>query len=851
MSPAAAVATAPSGQHAAPAAGDLRPESSAPSSARVAVTTQNAGSSASPSSASSSLWPPLVVAADLPSGAHPERCHSVCCSDSHVFVGGGSISGTICVWKIPPHALKAFAERMQDFEKALVAQKENGGPKPAFPTSLLPPTRGDESAWEFVGVFAQMALPVVQVKLNCTKDRLAAVTQAGICYIWDVSPAALASLSQRLPPQMSLAPFASLSSSSSLPSWLANVFATPAVSPTSGLAASPSSASPSLPASVSSLLRVTPKPLAVLGGADTPANVSCVEFLPDGVMVAAGSGLPLSVDVLGREKASAPRAPLGLYHCESGQRLAEFPSLLFSPSRSAHPSHASRAPLLLSSISTVAMDPHRFPQPLPSSQAASQPQGTPPSSARWIAAGDGACGCIALILIPDELMIHLRRQHEAHLHAWDQKETLRLSLKALRRRRDEAAAAAETACQEPQGDAGGGAQRPDGDVVAAEKDREKQRLKAAAEEAERAYQEARAKAAAGGESLKDKEGDEDGDDGKRPAPHVHPAFLQNLATVVVQLSEAAPVEMTSLAWRPRRQGHRGPLHLCVGCVDGFVRLVQLNPVLLPSSSAPAPLPTLQMRSIVLCKVASGTGVADVRSLLCLRPFSRRGHLTVAACNTFGFPSSFASAFCSSRADLSASLAAPLGGSAEKETEAGANSPADLYQVKCVTGLGEAGDEIASCVHAHSDFVCGVAASACGVFVVSLAADKSLCLYVRTEAAAEQLRREEARRILDEENKLKRAREEEEARKNGEEERRRAEAAEAERRRLEEEELAGAAGDQAMPYAERTEELAKSEEVAEKGAEATSAKKIKGSDCFSENEAQEPEAGDDDDLFGDE
>ncbi|KEP63504.1 UNVERIFIED_CONTAM: hypothetical protein HHA_312260 [Hammondia hammondi] len=680
-------------------------------------------SSASVASGASSACslPALVLASSLPAAAHLERCYSVCCTDTHVFVGGGSISGFVCVWKLPGDLLSEFAAQQSERDRGTEAA-------PLHASAVH--TRGKEKSaeWEFVGVLGSMVSPVVQLKLNSTRERLAAVTQSSIGYIWDVSPSALSSLSAlSASANVTLSSFTSLTSCSSLPSWLADVFAgDPAQS------SSPPSQPTALPASVSHLLRVGPKPVAVLGGSESPANVACVEFLPDGATLAAGSSVPLSVDQVGREDAAC-RAPLSLYHCESGQRIAEFPGFVFSGKKT---THAPRAPLLLSSIATVAMDPHKFLPPLPTGSSTSR------ATSRWLAAGDAVCGCVALLLLPDGLLMQLRRQHESLLHAWNEKETRRLVLHQLRRRRDEASLAAAAQREAAPADAEPG-----------EKER-LQNLEEAAADAGKAYQAALAEAAAAGDDVQDRDEEDENFEERNPMPFVQPVLL-NLPTVVAQLSEAAPVEMTSLAWRPRRQGHRGSLHLYVACTDGFVRIIQLNPVAVHASSQH----TLQVRSTVLCKVASGTCAGDVRSLICLRPYSRRGHLTVAACNAFDF-TSFAS-FASALPALSDAPPDPRDGA---ESSSKANGSSAFYQVRVVEGLGEAGDEIAACVHCHADFICGVAASPSGLVVVSLAADKRLTVYLRSEAAQDRLKKDE----------------EEKKRREAEEERRRREAEEAQR-----------------------------------------------------------------------
>ncbi|CBZ55159.1 conserved hypothetical protein [Neospora caninum Liverpool] len=671
MTPAATVA-AEGGQPASQAA-----ELSRQREKNLSPDSATASQHASPASVASSL-PALVRASLLPSGAHLERCYSVCCTDTHVFVGGGSIAGVVCVWKLPGDLLRAFAAQHGDGDT---------GEATRFPAK--DGQTPDRAEWEFVGVLGPMVSPVVQLKLNSTRERLAAATQTAIGYIWDVSPAALASLSQlTASAHLSLSVFASLTSPSSVPSWLGDVFA---ADPS---AASNSSLSPTaLPPAISDLLRLGPKPVAVLGGAESPANVTCVEFLPDGCTLAAGSGLPLSVDQVGREDCVS-KAPLGIYHCESGHRLAEFPAFVFSPDKKA--SHAARAPLLLSSIATVAMDPHKFlPPPLPSTSSSSSSSA---ASSRWLAAGDAVCGCTALVLLPDGLLMQLRRQHESLLHAWNQKETRRLALLRLRRRRDEALASAAQ-CTEAAGD----------DANSAEAGQRMQREQDAAD-AEKAYQTALAEAEAAGDTVKDRDEEDETLDERKPMPPVQPALL-HLPTVVAQLSEAAPAE--------------------------------LNPVPLHTSSQH----TLHVRSIVLCKVASGSSSADVRSLVCLRPYSRRGHVTVAACNAFDFPSfaSFASLDPSGFAAAFPGIESGKDASEERSKADETAATASSYQVRYVEGLGEAGDEIATCIHTHADFICGVAASPSGLLVVSLAADKSLVVYIRSEAARERLKKEEEER----------------------------------------------------------------------------------------------------------
>ncbi|KFG50270.1 hypothetical protein TGP89_312260 [Toxoplasma gondii p89] len=724
--------------------------SASASSASVASASVASASSASVASGASSACsvPALVLASLLPAAAHLERCYSVCCTDTHVFVGGGSISGFVCVWKLPGDLLSEFVAQQSDGDRGTEAA-------PLHARAVH--TRGKEKSaeWQFVGVLGSMVSPVVQLKLNSTRERLAAVTQSSIGYIWDVSPAALSSLSAlSASANVALSSFESLTSCSSLPSWLADVFAGDSAQSSSP----PTQSKTALPASVSHLLHAGPKPVAVLGGSESPANVACVEFLPDGAMLAAGSSVPLSVDQVGREGAAC-RAPLSLYHCESGQRIAEFPGFVFSGKKT---SHAPRAPLLLSSIAAVAMDPHKFVPPLPTDASTSR------SASRWLAAGDAVCGCVALLLLPDGLLMQLRRQHESLLHAWNEKETRRLGLHQLRRRRDEASLAAAAQRESTPADAEPG-----------EKER-MQKLEEAAAEAEKAYQAALAEAAAAGDDVKDRDEEDENFDERNPMPFVQPVLL-NLPTVVAQLSEAAPVEMTSLAWRPRRQGHRGSLHLYVACTDGFVRILQLNPVAMDASSQH----TLQVRSTVLCKVASGTCAGDVRSLICLRPYSRRGHLTVAACNAFDF-TSFAS-FASALPALSDAPPDPQDGAESSSKDNGSSA---FYQVRVVEGLGEAGDEIAACIHCHADFICGVAASPSGVVVVSLAADKRLAVYLRSEAVQDRLKKdeEEKKRREAEEKRRREAEEEEKRRREAEEEeKRRREAEEEEKRRREAEE----------------------------------------------------------------
>ncbi|KFH17914.1 hypothetical protein TGMAS_312260B [Toxoplasma gondii MAS] len=176
---------------------------------------------------------------------------------------------------------------------------------------------------------------------------------------------------------------------------------------------------------------------------------------------------------------------------------------------------------------------------------------------------------------------------------------------------------------------------------------------------------------------------------------------------------------------------------------------------------------------------------DVRSLICLRPYSRRGHLTVAACNAFDF-TSFAS-FASALPALSDAPPDPQDGAESSSKDNGSSA---FYQVRVVEGLGEAGDEIAACIHCHADFICGVAASPSGVVVVSLAADKRLAVYLRSEAVQDRLKKdeEEKKRREAEEKRRREAEEEEKRRREAEEEeKRRREAEEEEKRRREAEE----------------------------------------------------------------
>ncbi|CDJ45245.1 hypothetical protein ETH_00028035 [Eimeria tenella] len=129
-----------------------------PSPRPDAFTGSPAGKASSSSSSSSS--PPsslLQRVGFIEKQAHARSSSCCCCTDTHVFVGGSGLVGTVFVWRI---VLQYEQQQQQQQQEQDQEQQQQQG-------------------LQFVGLLGRMASQVQKLILNPQGDTLLALTQAG------------------------------------------------------------------------------------------------------------------------------------------------------------------------------------------------------------------------------------------------------------------------------------------------------------------------------------------------------------------------------------------------------------------------------------------------------------------------------------------------------------------------------------------------------------------------------------------------------------------------------------------------------------------------------------------------
>lgn len=334
--------------------------------------------------------------------AHARSSSCCCCSDTHVFVGGSGLVGTVCVWRIVSQQQKEQCQKEQ--------QQEQEG-------------------LEFVGLLGRMSSQIMKLSLNHQGDTLLALTQSGLCYVWQVDHESLLSLQTLTGTALSLAPTAAAaaaaaawrsSRSSSLYNRRDSFFSSPVGDDLLQHGMYEASQV------YIHLLLNSPSPRCILGAegrgfvtlsapgvsinnstSSIGDDLQAVEFLQDGRLVVASASCPSAY-------------PLVIYETQRGHLLAAFAATAVliprKPSSSNSSSRGEGTGVLLCSFPALALDRYRPPF------AAAAPAGAPGETAataagaakgRWLAAASDVGGCLAMAFIGDEKLAELQRHFDS------------------------------------------------------------------------------------------------------------------------------------------------------------------------------------------------------------------------------------------------------------------------------------------------------------------------------------------------------------------------------------------------------------------------------------------------------